>query len=298
MPAARFRWCHLRKTLPLRTAVIGDEISQDIFEVVRLVKEHNFAGVEVRSAFNKSPLDLNKADCVLLADVLGAAALFVAGFASPSLKVALPRSSRQRAEARATLELSITRAEWLAAPVVRIFSFLRSGEPNPIAAADAVGNILNQIGQCPVELVVETGTRTNTPSAATMRTFLQQLDNPAIHVLWDPGNGIFSGHDLSPYPTAYETLKECIGHVHVKDPIGNQHYTQLGNGDVPWAEIFKRLIRDDFAGYVSLETHWRMDRVLTHKERDDPYGLTFSDGGYQASKRCMTNLVNMIQSPP
>lgn len=280
----------------LKTAVISDEISQDIDEVVKLTLKHKFDAVEIRSVWGKAPLDLDRSDCQRIVAKLQSAGLTVAAFASPAFKVDLPTSVTQRAAARSTLELSIIRAQWLNAPLLRIFSFLRRESPNPAAAAQVIGEILHDIGEPPIELLVETGTRTNTPNASTMCRLLSELKSSYLGVLWDPGNGVFSGLEHVPYPEPYQLISKHIRHVHVKDPLGTKYYTKLGQGSVPWHTILDKLQTDGFLGYVSLETHWRRNRVLTPEERDRPWGYRFSIGGYETSDECMAVLSTMIAS--
>jgi hypothetical protein len=47
------------------------------------------------------------------------------------------------------------------------------------------------------------------------------------------------------------------------------------------------LAAQGYDGWVSLETHWRLDRVLTGPERDEPWGPGISGGGLEASRICM-----------
>lgn len=281
----------------LRIAAIGDEISQDLSEVIALTKAHGFDGVEIRSVWGKAPLDLTRVDCDRVVRKLHSAGLEVAAFASPAFKTKLPTTSQERAAARDTYARSLQRAEWLTAPLLRVFSFLRRGNANPTAAADAMGTLVESVGRSSASVAVETGTKTNTPNAATMSELLSDLNIPEIGVVWDPGNGVFSGFDPAPFPDSYKLLAKVIQHVHVKDPQGTEFYTELGRGDVPWKEILAQLQVDGFQGYVSLETHWRVGRELTKKQRDCPCGIKFSAGAYAASDRCMAVLKTMLKAP-
>ncbi|MFD1052057.1 hypothetical protein ACFQ1S_44050, partial [Kibdelosporangium lantanae] len=51
---------------------------------------------------------------------------------------------------------------------------------------------------------------------------------------------------------------------------------------------------DGYTGWLSLETHWRIGRVLTQQQRDTPWGKEFSDGGYEASVECMRQLDKLV----
>src|ERR1700733_329092 len=285
----------LSNDIKMKLAVIGDEESQDLSEEIRLTKKHHFEGIEIRSVWGKNPLELTRADCDRIVSELVAAGLKIAGFATPTFKTELPSNRSEIAMAQGILERSLTRAEWLRAPFVRTFSFYRQGEPDPLAAAEVMGAVLNNMGQVPIPLAIETGTRSNTPNAETMRALIGTLKYPRAGVLWDPGNRIFSGWELSPCPQAYDLLRPYLLHVHVKDPLDQECYTELGRGVVPWSAILRQLHLDGFQGYASLETHWRIGRVLSNEERDSPHGYGFSAGGHNASDRCMRVLRSLSE---
>ncbi|MEU3308886.1 sugar phosphate isomerase/epimerase family protein [Nocardiopsis sp. NPDC006832] len=270
----------------MRLAVIGDEISQDPAVVADLAVRHGFPGVEIRSAWGCAPHLMSDGQLREVARVLRGQGREVAGFASPVFKHALPVTDREFEEASRLLHECLRRAELIGAPTMRIFAFYRDGDPDPVVAGHAARRLLDGVPPR-VPLVVETGTRTNTPSVRHLLEFLEVLDRPDIGVLWDPGNSVFSGWEPSPFPREYEAVRDLIRHVHVKDPAGQDSYVRLGEGDLAWTEILGRLAEDDFEGYVSLETHWRTDRILTAGERDEPWGEGFSTGGAEASAVCM-----------
>jgi sugar phosphate isomerase/epimerase len=280
----------------MRLAILGDEVSQDLEDVVRLCVQHGFEGVEIRSVWGKSPLELGPEDCRRIAATLQEAGLEVANFAPPALKSELPRTASERARARDGLARSLERAEWLGAPSVRVFSFYHDGQPNPAAAADEMHEAF--VGCAPpagCTVLLENGMRTNNPNAETTAQLLAALDGSEVEVLWDPGNAWFSGWDRQPFTVGYELLRDRIGYVHVKDPVGSSGYTRLGDGDLDWGGIIDRLSADGFSGWLSLETHWRPDRVLSQRERDVPHGEGFSTGGYPASDECMRVLAALAR---
>lgn len=280
----------------MKLAVIGDEVSQELDDVLRLCAHHGFRGLEVRSAWNRAPLQLTRNDCRRIVHAVRAAGMEVAAFSTPALKSALPRTAAERARVREVLARSLERAAWLEAPLARVFSFYHEGTPDPLAAAAEMRSALDG---CPppagCRLMVENGMRTNNPDARETVRLLEALGGVGPGVLWDPGNAWFSGWDRQPFADQYALLREHIVHVHVKDPIGGDRYTRLGDGEVDWPGIVNRLAADGFGGWVSLETHWRPNRVLTAAERDDPFGDGFSAGGYEASGQCMAVLASLAR---
>ncbi|EST27276.1 sugar phosphate isomerase/epimerase family protein [Streptomyces roseochromogenus] len=278
----------------MRLAIINDEIDQSLDRAIGLATHLGYTGLEVRSVWNRPPHLLDDGQLRRIRETLASAGLEVAGFCPPALKCALPRTSQDAARVRAELEDAIRRARLLGSPTVRIFSFFRDGDPDPSAAATVARDVLAGLDWHGVEPLVESGTRTNTPTMRHLMDFLDQVGDDRLGALWDPGNSVFSGWDPQPFPADYTLGRERIKHVHVKDPAGRSGYVRMGDGDLPWREILTALSDDGYAGWLSLETHWRIGRVLTAGQRDEPWGDTFSEGGSEASATCMRLLSALL----
>ncbi|WP_280265306.1 sugar phosphate isomerase/epimerase family protein [Nocardia wallacei] len=277
----------------MKLAVLGDEISQEIDLVTEVASAAGAAGVEVRSVFGRPPGKLTDSQLRQIRRTLNDKNLTVAGFAPPAFKCRLPVTDQECADVAAELRGFIAQATVLGAPHVRIFTFFRNGEPNPVRAAHAAARVLSEVS-ADMPLLVETGTRTNTPTMRHTIEFLEHVNRPELGILWDPGNSVFSGRDPRPFPNDYLAGRELIRHVHVKDPDGTAGYVRIGTGDLPWPDIIYRLAEDGYSGFLSLETHWRIGRVLSAQERDQPWGDAFSRAGQQASIECLRILQQML----
>jgi sugar phosphate isomerase/epimerase len=273
----------------MKLAVIGDEISQDFEVVVETTIGAGFDGVEVRSVDGIPPHQLSDAQLDKIRDGLLAAGLAVAGFASPVFKSPLPRSAAEVDAARDMLRCCAAQAARIGAPHLRVFTFFRDGEPDPVTSGRVARQVLEGL-ELPVPLVVENGTLSNSPTLELTLRFLDALGRDDIGVLWDPGNSVFSGFHAEPFPRDYEMGRDRIRHVHVKEPDGTRGYVRLGDGSLNWPRILDQLAQDGYVGWVSLETHWRTSRVLTKHQRDVPWGQSFSEDGREASAECMSLL--------
>jgi sugar phosphate isomerase/epimerase len=283
----------------MRLSVITDEVSQDPTRAIELCRRHGFDGIEVRSVWDTPPDRLSPWDCTRLRTLAAGAGLEICALASPAFKTALPKSTGERAAVRAGFERSVEIAQRLDAPIMRVFSFLRRDEPDPEAAAAEIARALETIELGGVDLVLETGTRTNTPDAETTLRLLETLRlDVAIGVLWDPGNSAFSGIQAKPFPDDYRLLRERLRHVHAKNPRGTEAYVAIDDGDLPWIEILRALARDGYSGHVSLETHWRPRVPLTQALRDVPHGSAFSRDGAGATDFCMGRLRQIVDGIP
>lgn len=277
----------------MRLALISDEASQDMDEVVETVTTAGFQGVEVRSVDGVPPHLMTDDQVFRIRQRILSAGLEVAGFCPPAMKCGIPTTDAEIAQARTLMNRAVRQTELLGARHLRAFSFYRDGPPDPVGAAKYAALVLEGVDLRGVDVLIETGMRTNTPTLATAVRFVEEIGKD-LGILWDPGNSVFSGIDLAPFPNDYEIGYELIRHVHVKDTDGSGAYVRIGDGLVPWPAILERLYLDDFTGWISLETHWRRDRVLSQPERDEPWGTSFSAGGVPASLECMKALSSWV----
>jgi len=277
----------------VKLAIIGDEISQDLDITLDLVQRRRFHGMEIRSVWDTRPHQLSSEQCRRIRDRIDPTGIELVALDSPVFKQPLPRTRKEEDAALRVLERSLGVACALGNLPTRIFSFYRQEAPCAEAAAEVMTRIFDRLPWPDVPLLVENGTRSCTPTAATLSELLDLLEPWPLRALWDPGNAEFSGLEKTPPLMAYRTLRPRLQLVHVKDPQASHSYTRLGKGDLPWQEIVTALGVDRFSGFLSLETHWRPNRVLSQAQRDYPWGNSFSEGGNHASSICMTALKEM-----
>jgi sugar phosphate isomerase/epimerase len=280
----------------MKVAVINDEMSQDLDAVVGAAADAGLDGIEVRSFAGLAPPQQSRSDLEAAARRIRAGGLAVAGYCPPAAKLALPADDTALDIARTGLVEAVTKAKWLGAPHVRVFSFYRDGAPDPQTAARRFLEASDGVDRG-VPLLLETGTRTNTPTVALATQFLDLVGDRVAGLVWDPGNSVFAEF-VAPGEVENEWAcgRDVIRHIHVKDPIAGQRYVRLGEGDVAWPALLKTLAADGYDRWLSLETHWRTDRVLTPQLRDEPHGDAFSAGGWDASLDCIRTLLGWLTS--
>ena len=69
----------------------------------------------------------------------------------------------------------------------------------------------------------------------------------------------------------------------------------VGLGEVDWRAHLRALRTTDYRGLLSLETHWRLEKIdesLLHL----PAGHAFSHGGEVASRTCLHNLKSILET--
>lgn len=277
----------------MRLCVINDEISQDLATSLTLCRKHRFSAIEIRSVDNTPPHELSLNRCREIREHANSEGVEIAAFASAVFKAELSGSQYDVDRQVGLLENAMERAQVLSCRTIRIFSFFRAGEPNIAKATDLINEVLRKTDTSEFELALETGTRTNCPTAALAESIVVSLDTSNIGLLWDPGNTVFSGFgDASGTYGLDDIGKRSLKHVHVKDPDGTARYVRLGEGSIDWPKILRRLVERNYEGFLSLETHWRPNRELTPQQRDTPWGDEFSRGGLEASDQCMEAMVS------
>lgn len=113
---------------------------------------------------------------------------------------------------------------------------------------------------------------TRRPEAAAW--LLERVGSPRFRMTFDPCNAYFAGAE--PFPRFYEAVRPHITYVHVKDgsllvEAADPGWTEfadsdrryvtrpLGEGALNWPGLLKRLTRDGYDGFLTLEPHARTD---------------------------------------
>ncbi len=260
----------------LPIAAITDEFSPTLTEALPFMLEIGMTGAELRVVDGKNILDLNNDELKRTMDALVAAGLNVVSIASPVLKCVLPNApevdsrfqhdvfaSKHTFEDQPRLtEHAIKVAQFFGAPIVRVFSYWRTVQPErcqeaivkALTGLAALGEKENII------IGLENEHACNVGTAAETARILNLVPSEKLMVVWDPANAMCAGED--PFPRGYAELPAGrIAHVHAKDchigVDGKPVWGPLGTRDVLWKEQIRALLDDGYSGCISLETHWK-----------------------------------------
>lgn len=69
---------------------------------------------------------------------------------------------------------------------------------------------------------------------------------------------------------------------------------RIGSGLVDYAGICQALTRCGYAGYLSLETHYRKGQAISEELMRLPGGNEFSEGGLEAAAESMEALQHLL----
>ena len=255
-------------------AAITDEFSPSLEEAIPVMKEIGMTAAELRVVNGKNILDLTDEEVESAKEALDEAGLPVVSIASPVLKCVLPNgpdvdgrfqhdvfASRHTFEDQPRLiERAIVLAKIFGARIVRVFSYWRT--VNPEACQEAIAAALERLAVLGarenVSIGLENEHACNIGTAGEAARILELVPHPNLKLVWDPGNAMAAGEN--PFPAGYARLpKERIAHVHAKDchmDGGRPVWGPLGTRHVLWREQMAALLKDEYKGFVSLETHW------------------------------------------
>jgi sugar phosphate isomerase/epimerase len=141
--------------------------------------------------------------------------------------------------------------------------FLPHEESDPAFAKlrERVRQVAGLFAEAGLELAFETGQET----AATLRTFLENLGCPNVGVNFDPANMLL--YDKGDPIDSLRTLGPWIRQVHLKDAVRTRvpgtwgDEVVVGTGQVDWPAFFRTLENLGFHGHLCIEREAGSQRV-------------------------------------
>jgi sugar phosphate isomerase/epimerase len=277
---------------------ISDEVSQDLPDLVRFVKEFKLPGIEVRSMFGRAFKDLTAADVAEIRRTAAGEGWKIFGCASPVFKCDIDDAPAVRAHVE-QFKRSAGVARELGCDLVRVFTFLRRPPAENAALLPRAADHLQELRAAAVEAGVRIGLENEhsciVGTAPELAAILALLPDREFGGIWDPCNVVFVP-GTGAATEAFEKISGRLFHVHIKDA---QRVTPkagglsavampMGLGDIGWREHFAEVESSGYRGMFSLETHWRVEQIA-EEELHLPAGYSFSRGGEEASRVCLHN---------
>ena len=258
----------------LRIAAITDEFSPDLNTALDAMQSIGMTGAELRVVDGKNILDWSDGEVARAHAAIMARSMEVVSIATPLLKCVLPGApavdgrfqqdvfasrhmfdDQQRLAARA-----FAIAKMLGAPVVRVFSYWRTVDPDECleGVVAALSDLAAKAQTHGLIIGLENEHACNIATAHETARVLERVPHPNLQVVWDPANAYVAGED--PFPHGYRLLPaHRIAHVHAKDCSVEDHKPEwgpLGTRAIDWKGQIAALLDDGYRGWLSLETHW------------------------------------------
>lgn len=119
-----------------------------------------------------------------------------------------------------------------------------------------------------------------------------------MRAIFDPGNCLYDPLGETPYPDGYEAIRPFFAHVHIKDAVRavpESYCVKVGTGQVGLSRSAAPPCGGRLCGWLSMETHYRLDSHLTEEQMRLPGGAGFSAGGAAATAESVAALKDILQ---
>lgn len=277
---------------------ITDEYSQDLSHAIQFARSSALRGIELRSLWGfPSVADLPVPKLQEAKSRIADAELVVVAVDSFVFK-ANYSTTQSRQNELALAQRTSDAAAALSSQAIRIFAFWAEGAPELPYIADEVRRVAEVAASRGLQVWVENGTFSSVGCGVELARLLALVDRPDVFALWDPSNVLNGGWPRG-IRAGLGALAGKVAHVHVKNPIqgspGDMVFGPLHAGLVDWSEQISLLRCQGYSGALSLETHWRSDKVLRGRTvLDFPGGDTFSNGGEEATELMLLELTTLL----
>lgn len=294
-------------TFPNTFTFISDEVSQDLPVLRAFVREFKLPGIELRSFSGRAFKDLTREDVAAIGAAANEDGWKIFGCSTPVFKCELDDAAGTQAH-REIFKRSLDVARALNCDLLRVFTFLR--QPNPLEpkrldrVAEGLQGLVDLAKGSGVRIGIENEHSCFVATVEEMEAVLARVPDPSVGAIWDPCNVLYVPGAAVPHASDLARLGKRLFHLHVKDAVRRSPATSnaliavgmpIGTGEVDWRSHLRVLQATGYKGMLSLETHWRLEKIdesLLHL----PAGYGFSHGGEPATRICLHTTKAVVDS--
>ena len=254
----------------LALAVIGDEIGPTLDEMISFCAENNVRRLDMRTVGGRNLMGMKLDEVAGIARTLEQAGLSIPTFVSPVLKWAMPGKEAAGGKVDFAFDLETCPADdplahafdvaiVLKARKLRVFTHLRYAGYRPADLFARFERLADLAQSYSVDVEIENEPVCNVGSVAELATFFGDYPDPrplVLRPLVDIANSWSMG--APPADADIGELAPFTDAIHLKDrDMTAKRTVPLGDGDIPWADELRRLLRGVRASEVlaSIETH-------------------------------------------
>lgn len=258
----------------LALAVIGDEIGPTLDEMISFCAEHDVHRLDVRTIGGRHLLGMTLDEVATIGRTIEQAGLSVPTFVSPLLKWPMPGKETLAGKVDFAFDLETCPADdplahafdvaiVLKARKLRVFTHLRYAGYRPADLFARFERLADLAQSYSVDVEIENEPVCNVGSVAELATFFGDYPDPrplVLRPLVDIANSWSMG--APPADADIGELAPFTDAIHLKDrDMTAKRTVPLGDGDIPWADELRRLLRGVRASEVlaSIETHCPRD---------------------------------------
>jgi sugar phosphate isomerase/epimerase len=232
--------------MPFRITAFADEIASDLDTQLRVMKEHEVVGLDLRSVDGKNVLTLSDAEIDTVREKVREAGLEVQCVGSPVNKV--PLEGDREAEEGKKLDRAIEVAHRLGIRRIRIFTpESNDGE----AVMDWMRKQHATAQAADVLLLVENDAKYWSAYPDNAKTLFRELAGPNLMAAFDFANAQLLGYPVEHW---FPWIVPYLDTIHIKDAKDGK-VVPAGQGDAGIEITLKSLWKDGWSGPLTLEPH-------------------------------------------
>lgn len=157
------------------------------------------------------------------------------------------------------LPLSIDLAKELDVKIMVIFSFRKTERVEESWVIDKLGKVVDAAKDAEITLVIEPLIGNYCDSGGALSRVIRGVGSDTLRVNWDAGNVAKAGYKA--FPDEYDQVKDLVSYVHLKNYSSTgDKWAVFDEGDIDLKAQLDALGKDDYNGYLSIETHTRYNK--------------------------------------
>lgn len=238
---------------------MSDELSDDFDTAVEIGVSWQLRAYELRNAWISRVPNIAPSKINIIKRVIEEYGITITTLSPGLFKIPL-RSEAMETHKGELLRKSFDLARELGTTKVTVFGIQRS----PRDRREDYGRVLQIIGEAAVSaesegftLMLENEAGWWADTGTNTARLVGDIGSKALKINWDPGNAFSAGE--TPYPDGYEAVRDSVANVHIKQAVRDEqnivHLLKSSGGYLNLKGQLEALEKDNFEGYVAVETH-------------------------------------------
>ena len=271
-----------------RLTGISDEGAPDIERQISLHQELGWGSLELRTVKGINACEMEDDEFDRVATAIEEAEFSTVAFGS---SIANWSRSAQDPFERDMDDLlrAIPRMRRLKSRFIRIMSYISGG----FEEEEWAGVVMERLGELTrvaagegVVLVLENCDGWASQSPENLSRLLNEIPDPALQVVFDPGNPLAHGLEPESVNRFFDAALERIVHFHIKDCFLNEKGEVIhcfpGEGQCENASLISRLESSGYSGMYSIEPHMTVQVHKSMEADSEAQSLNYSQYGQKA----------------
>jgi sugar phosphate isomerase/epimerase len=240
-------------------SAFGDEITDDLQEQLRVLRQLRIGYLELRGVWGKNVLHLDEYEVARVRRLCTEHGIDVGCIGSPVGKSSIGDPMDQEVS---NLTRIFRIAEAVGTRRVRVFSFYPPDARSNVRYDQYVKEATSRLARLTdlaqregLVLLLENEKGIVGDTLGRCHAILSAIHSPALRFLWDPANFVQVGV-ARPTERGWPLLGAYVAHVHVKDALlADGSVRAAGQGDGQVGELLSRLREGGYQGFLAMEPH-------------------------------------------